>query len=160
MRFVATVSATLILAYALVARARPVSQPEFRPSPSGSVRYVMADTLTLVSTGADTTTGVFVAGCDQWSYYVLYDAQNDSTNLKLYIDLSSAGKSYVSWQTAAYDSALVSGATDTEWFRNITNPPNHAMLARGRIKGAMVAGDTVKVTIHWVLNWLPQAINP
>lgn len=150
----------MVLGYTLLAVARPVPQPEFRPSPAGSVRYVMADTVTIVAGGADTTTGIFVGGCDQWSYYVLYDAKNDSTNIKLYIDLSSAGKSFVAWQTAAYDSALVSGTADTERFRNITNPPNHAMLARGRIKGAMATGDTVQVTIHWVLHWLPQAINP
>lgn len=129
------------------------------PHPPGSQLYVLRDTLQIVATGKDTSVGVKIAGCDLWAYYVKYDARNDSTNIKLYIDISPDNKNWVSWQAGAYDSALVSGTTDTERLRQLVNPPNYSMWARNRTNGAQATGDTSKVTIEWIVHWIPQALN-
>lgn len=135
-------------------------EPVFQRHPPGSVVETLRDSVQLVAGGKDTSRAIFIGGCDLFAYHVLYDARNDCTNVKLYIDLSSDNVNWVSWQSGAYDSALVSGTADTERLKQLTNPPNYTFYARTRMNGAQATGDTVKVTLRWILQWLPQAINP
>ena len=128
--------------------------------PGGTRRWMMENARSIVQAGKDTTRGVFIAGVDQWAYYVKYASRNDSINVKIYLDLSADGITYKTWRSAALDSTLVSGTGDIDTLVNITNPPNYAMYARLRVNGAIAAADTVDVTVKWVLTWLPVVFNP
>ena len=127
--------------------------------PAGTRVYTLRDSVQIVAAGKDTTFGVRIAGCDLFGYQIKYDARNDSTNIKVYIDISADNVNWVSWQAGAYDSALVSGTTDTERLRQLVSPPNYALFARNRTVGAQATGDTSKITIRWIIHWLPQALN-
>lgn len=133
---------------------------EEQVAPSGTRRWMMENARSIVQAGKDTTKGVFIAGVDQWSYYVKYTSRNDSINVKIYLDLSEDNASWKAWRTAALDSTLVSGTGDIDTLVNFTNPPNYAMYARLRVNGAHAAADTVDVTFKCVLTWLPVVFNP
>lgn len=135
-------------------------EPIFRRHPPGSVVETLRDTVQIVAGNNDTSRAVYIGGVDLFAYYVWYDARNDSTNIKLYVDLSADNIRWVSWRNGAYDSALVSGTADTERLLQFSSPPNYSFWARTRIDGLQATGDTVKVTLRWILQWLPQAINP
>lgn len=135
-------------------------EANFRRHPPGTVVETLRDTVQIVAGNNDTSRAIFIGGCDLFAYYTFYDARNDCTNVKLYIDLSADNLRWVSWRNGAYDSALVSGTADTERLLQLANPPNYTYWARTRIDGLQATGDTTKVTLRWILHWLPQAINP
>lgn len=128
--------------------------------PGGTRRWLMENARQIVAAGKDTTKGVFIAGVDQWAYYILYSSKNDSTNVKVHLDLSADDKNWKEWRTAALDSSIISGTANRDTLVNFTNPPNYAMYARLRVFGAHATGDTVDVTIRFVLTWLPVTLNP
>lgn len=135
---------------------------EERVVPSGTVRWMMENSRQIVQAGKDTTKGVFIAGVDEWSTFVQYILLNDSANVKVYLDISPDNQTFIAWSAGAIDSALVAkgGGSTTTHYVQFTNPPNDKMFARVRVVGAHAAGDSVKVTIKWVLTWLPVAFNP
>lgn len=133
---------------------------EFQRTPPGTKRVLLENARSIVQAGKDTTGGVFVAGVDQWAWYIKYTSVNDSINVKVFLDLSADNQNWKTWSLAAVDSSKISGTADRDTLFNFTNPPNYAMYARVRLLGAHAAGDSVNMTVKWVLTWLPVAINP
>lgn len=123
---------------------------------------MMENARSIVQAGKDTTKGVFIAGVDQWSTFVKYTLANDSANVKVYLDISPDNITFIAWSAGAIDSVLVGkgGGSTTTHYVQFVNPPNDKMYARLRVVGAHAAGDSVNVTIKFVLTWLPTAINP
>ncbi len=151
---------SLLAATAFPLHARDGDQLFFQ-HPPGTRVYTIWDSTQLVTTGKDTSELVYIGGCDLLGYHVWYHSLNDDMNVKLYFDLSSNGKRWISWRPGAFDSvAMVSATTDIDTIGQITNPPNYAPLLRVRAIGSMTAGDTVRVNLELFPQWLPQAINP
>jgi len=136
------------------------TQEEFRRTPPGTERWILENARQIVQAGKDTTKSVFVAGVDQWAWYVNYTSRNDSINVRIYLDVSADGSNWKAWSAGAVDSSIISGTGNRDTLFQFSNPPNYAMFARARVIGAQAAADTVDVTLKWVLTWLPMVLNP